>query len=202
MAESKLSRRIFLGTAAAGIAGAAVSSGGFNALSCKTDTYPGVKKADSGLEYGRLGRTDIVFSEVILGCASELRPRQLGEVLFNRYRKLIPNIVRELIDRGDNSASYHDKEELLGKALKGKRDKVFIFTSSSPKKNPQSVNESYERSLKRFRTAYIDEFFGHGGWSEVFYEAVLKLQEQDKIRFIGQSAHKRDNLKDADRLLA
>ncbi|MDD4108317.1 MAG: aldo/keto reductase [Prolixibacteraceae bacterium] len=197
MAESKLSRRIFLGTAAAGVAGAAVSIGGSNALSCKSDTSPKIKKADSGLGYRRLGRTDIMISEVIVGCASGLRSRQLGEVLFNRYRELIPNIVSELIDRGGNavntSASYHDTEELLGKALKGRRDKVYIFSSSSPKNDPQSVIESCERSLKRFQTDHLDGFFGHGGWSEGFYEGAKKLQEQGKIRFIGQSAHKPEN---------
>ena len=195
MAGKKLTRRFFIGTAAAGIAGAAVNIKSADALASSPNVEsdnPAPKK--TGMQYRRLGRTNLMISEMILGCASGLRSKQLGPVLFNRYREQLPNIVSELLDRGGNavatSSSYHDTEELLGKALKGRRQKAYIFTSAEPGEDAKSVIASCERSLVRFQTDYIDGYFCHGGWSEPFYEGAKKLQEQGKIRFIGESAHK------------
>src|SRR5665648_118016 len=198
MARKKLTRQLFIGTAAAGIAGAAVTINSPEAFASSPNADPdNIASKKSGMQYRRLGRTNLMISEMILGCASGLRSQQLGPVLFNRYRELLPNIVSELLDRGGNavatSSTYHDTEELLGNALKGRRQKAFIFTSAEPRENAESVITSCERSLKRFQTDYLDGYFCHGGWSEPFYESAKKLQEQGKIRFIGQSAHKPEN---------
>jgi len=197
MAKKNLTRRNFIGTAAAGIVGVTVSIGDQKALADSPIFNAPNQNPETGMKYRRLGRTDLMVSEMMLGCASGLRSRQLGKVLFNRYREQIPSIVDELLDRGGNavntSSTYHDTEELLGNALKGKRNKTYIFTSAEPKQDVNSVISSCERSLKLFHTDYIDGYFCHGGWSESFYEAAKKLQEQGKIRFIGESAHKPEN---------
>jgi uncharacterized protein len=194
MAKKKLTRRNFIGTAAVGFAGAAVSIGASDALAGTTNSDAVMRESSTGMKYRRLGRTNLMISEMILGCASGLRSQQLGPVLFNRYREQLPNIVSQLLDRGGNavatSSTYHDTEELLGNALKGRREKAFIFTSAEPGENADSVIASCERSLKRFQTDYLDGYFCHGGWSEPFYESAKKLQKQGKIRFIGQSEHK------------
>lgn len=194
MARKKLTRRFFIGTAAAGIAGAAVSIKSHEALASSpvTDSVKrGSKK--SGMQYRRLGRTNMMISEMILGCASGLRSQQLGPVLFSRYRELLPSIVDQLIERGGNgfctSYTYHDTEEILGKALKGRRQKNFIITGG-PGGDAKAVIASGERSLVRWQTDYLDGFFCHGSWSEGFYEGARKLQEQGKVRFIGESGHK------------
>lgn len=185
-----VSRRKFLKTAA--IAGTAVSIS-------KTDTFAVHSGLDSdisirgGMKYRRFGRTNLMLSEMGMGCASGLRSNQLGTVLFNRWREQIPVIVDTLLDRGGNvfatSSTYHDTEELLGRALEGKRQKAYIFTSAEPKEDAKNVIASCERSLVRFKTDYIDGYFCHNGWSEGFQESANKLKEQGKIRFIGQSCH-------------
>ncbi len=196
MARKNLTRRLFIGTTAAGLAGAAVSIKTTDAFAGTPDKKTGIQSKRSGMQYRRLGRTNLMISEMILGCASGLRSNQLGPVLFNRYREQLGNIVSALLDRGGNavatSSTYHDTEELLGNALKGRRQKAFIFTSAEPREDAKSVISSCERSLKRFQTDYLDGYFCHGGWSEPFYESAKKLQEQGKIRYIGQSAHKPD----------
>ena len=195
--RKKLTRRNFIETAAVGFAGAAVSIGTPDTLAEIPGLNAGIRKSKTGMNYRRLGRTNLMISEMILGCASGLRSQQLGPILFNRYREQLPNIVSELLDRGGNavatSSSYHDTEELLGKALIGRRQKAFIFTSAPPLEDAKSVIASCERSLIRFQTDHIDGYFCHGGWSAPFYEGAKKLQEQGKINFIGQSAHKPEN---------
>lgn len=183
-----VSRRDFLITTA--LAGAAVSVNKFDAMGADASKNVDTK---SGMKYRRFGRTNLMLSEIGLGCASGLRSNQLGPVLFDRWRQQIPIIVDTLLDRGGNfvatGSGYHDTEEILGRALNGKRQKAYIFTSAEPKEDAKGVIASCERSLKRFQTDYIDGYFCHNGWSEGFQESALKLKEQGKIRFIGQSCH-------------
>ena len=185
-----VTRRDFIKTSV--IAGAAVSIGSADSLggtSNSTNNFP----SGTDMKYRRFGRTNLMLSEVGLGCASGLRSQQLGQVLFNRWREQLPTIVDTLLDRGGNvvatGSGYHDTEEILGRALRGKRQNAYIFTSAEPKEDAKSVIASCERSLMRFQTDYIDGYFCHNGWSEGFQESSKKLQEQGKIRFIGQSCH-------------
>lgn len=185
-----VTRRDFIKTTA--LAGAIASMSPHDDLAGQS----GIKdnnQTKNGMKYRRFGRTQLMLSEIGLGCASGLRSQQLGEVLFNRWREQLPVIVDTLIDRGGNvfatSSGYHDTEEILGHSLKGKRHNAFIFTSAEPKEDAKGVIASCERSLKRFQTDYLDGYFCHNGWSEGFRESCEKLKEQGKIRFIGQSCH-------------
>ncbi|MBN2473788.1 MAG: aldo/keto reductase [Pirellulales bacterium] len=149
-------------------------------------------RAASGMKYRRFGATELKVSEIGLGCASGLRSRQLGPYLFNRYREQLPEIVDKLFDLGGNfvatSQSYHDTEEILGRALKGRRQDAIIFTATG-KSEPKDVIAACEQSLKHFQTDCIDCYFAHGGWRDGFHEAALKLKQQGKIRFHGMSCH-------------
>ena len=76
--------------------------------------------------------------------------------------------------------SYHDTEELLGKALKGRREKAFIFTGGAGK-DVKSLMECCERSLKNFQTDYLDGLLS--SWQ---MESKVFMKEPENFRNRGR----------------
>lgn len=115
--------------------------------------------------------------------------------------------VHYAIDKGINFFDvapvygFGHAEEVLGRALKGKRDKVLIaskcglvWDEAQNIQNclkPDSMMQEIDRSLKRLCTDYIDVYQLH--WPdyntplEDTLEAVLKIKESGKIRHFGVS---------------
>ena len=82
-------------------------------------------------------------------------------------------IVHEAIDAGvnffDNAWEYHDgrSEEWMGRALKGRRDKVFLMTKVCTHGRDKKVAmQQLEESLKRLQTDHLDLWQIH----EVVYD--------------------------------
>jgi aryl-alcohol dehydrogenase-like predicted oxidoreductase len=106
------------------------------------------------------------------------------------------------VDMIDTSDAYGagKNEELVGRALKGRRDKAIlaskfgnIQTPSSQGVNgrPEYVIEACEKSLKRLGLDMIDLYYIHRVDTDVPIEdtvgAMVKLKQQGKIRFLGIS---------------
>ena len=183
--QRPVSRRRFLKRSSAAALGAALAGHAAHASAGPAKTE---------MRFRRFGRTNLTISEIGLGCATGLKSHQLGPERFNRYREELPAILHKLLDLGGNFAAtsrgYHDTEVILGRAMKGRRKEVIVFTSPDPPRdNVPTIIECCEKSLKSFQTDYLDCYFSHGRWSEAFYEAALKLRRQGKIRFIGLSCH-------------
>jgi aryl-alcohol dehydrogenase-like predicted oxidoreductase len=113
-------------------------------------------------------------------------------------------LVYEAFERGvnffDTAPSYGggNSEAILGKALKGKRDKVVIntkFGHSDGKTDfsAQSISKSVENSMRRLQTDYIDSVILHNPPFELLngisphYEEFEKLKSQGKIGAYGAS---------------
>ena len=117
------------------------------------------------------------------------------------------NAIRRAIDLGinwiDTAAVYGlgHSEEMVARALKGPRDKVFIATKcgmvwDGGKKvrvhlGPDSIRTEIENSLRRLNTDYIDLYQFH--WPdpltpvEESWAVMLKMKEEGKVRFVGVS---------------
>lgn len=149
--------------------------------------------------YRRLGRTDLHVSELSFGAArgADEDPKRFIEV------------TRACIDAGinfiDTAESYGVSEEVLGEALQGYND-VIVETKILPYENhsvgasyncsPQKLIQTVEGSLTRLRRDNIDILLGHGMrtiesydrfMTDGCYDAMVKLRDQGKVRFIGIS---------------
>lgn len=92
----------------------------------------------------------------------------------------------------DNAEIYGDghSEEIVGRAVKGIRDKVIIATKFSPEHNSyKDVLKAAEGSLRRLDTDYIDLYQMHWPNPNIPLEdtlsAMAKLVEDGKVRYIG-----------------
>lgn len=110
--------------------------------------------------------------------------------------------VHEAIDRGINyvdvAPTYGNAEELLGPALRGRRDEVFLACKTLKRKKQEAYAE-LKGSLRRLGTDHVDLYQFHALRSvedvETIFgpdgamEAFLKAKDEGLIRYIGFSAH-------------
>jgi uncharacterized protein len=175
-----VTRRHFLACGAVSLAGLGLAPLGRAAL-----PDPETPRARS---FRDLGRTGMKISDVSFG-ASRLRGDE--------------DLVRHAYDRGinyfDTAESYTGgvSETTIGKALKGKRDRIYLTskTETTGTTSRDEMMRALEGSLRRLQTDYVDVYFNHAvndvarlrnpEWSEFVGEA----KRQGKIRFAGMSGH-------------
>jgi aryl-alcohol dehydrogenase-like predicted oxidoreductase len=137
------------------------------------------------LQYRTLGRTGLKVTAVSMGVMNCSDPAVLHRAfdLGINFYDTAPSYMR-----GTN-------EEMVGAALKGKREKVLIQTKVRDH-DEKKMRASVERSLRRLRTDYIDilVWHGHSSPEEVsdpkLSEFMSKMKKEGKVRFTGFSAHK------------
>ncbi|HPG00740.1 MAG TPA: aldo/keto reductase [Kiritimatiellia bacterium] len=83
-------------------------------------------------------------------------------------------------------------EKVVGKAVEGRRDKVFISTKFSPDHcRSQEVKKALEGSLRRLKTDHVDLYQIHWPSPSVTLDetvgAMLELKAAGKVRFLGVS---------------
>lgn len=82
-------------------------------------------------------------------------------------------------------------ELLVGEAIEGRRDKVFLVSKVLPSNASRNgTKEACEKSLKRLRTDYLDLYLLHWQGRHPFEEtvaAMVKLQQEGKIKQWGVS---------------
>lgn len=152
------------------------------------------------MERRKLG--DLEVSAIALGCMS-MTPiygtPDPDEAIATLHRA--PELGIDLIDTSDAYGANGANEELVGRALKGRREKYVLATKfgnirlpdgkPGAKGDPAYVMEACDKSLKRLGTDYIDLYFIHRVDETVPIEdtvgAMVKLKTQGKIRHLGIS---------------
>ena len=172
------------------------------------------------MEKRRLGKTDMSVNPVGLGCMGFSHAS--GDPT---PEKQAVETIRKAIDYGydfldtaecytgvypDGTISYN--EELVGKAVKGIREKVIIATKTGVYHNadrslrldssPANIRRSVEDSLIKLQTDYIDLYYQHRMdpkvEPEVVAETMGKLIQEGKIRAWGISEASEEYLRRAN----
>ncbi|MDF0645797.1 MAG: aldo/keto reductase [Nitrospira sp.] len=182
-----------------GVAGSALAFGGSSGLVDWLEPAPSSAGPSTGNIPARaLGKTGLQVSAICFGGAHLGRVEDDAEAV---------RLLHEAIDSGinflDNAWEYHQgrSEELMGKGLRGRRQRVVLMTKlCSHGRDKHVAMQQLEESLRRLRTDYLDlwqihevvyeddpdRHFAEGGAAE----ALLQAKQQGKVRFIGFTGHK------------
>jgi aryl-alcohol dehydrogenase-like predicted oxidoreductase len=147
----------------------------------------------------RLGKAGPEVTAVGLGCMS--LSGVYGTSDDEAGVRLIHRAVELGVDHFDSSDMYGwgQNEELLGRALKGRRDGVVIASKFGQTRRPGGANgvdgspvyvaQACEASLKRLGVDVIDLYYQHRVDPAVPVEetvgAMARLVEQGKVRYLG-----------------
>lgn len=154
------------------------------------------------MQYRYLGTDRLKVSAMGYGCPpfqGKLSDADEQQALAVLHRAIDIGMI--FIDTADHNNG--NNEEILAKALKGKREKVVLTTKFGNLRGqpwadgrevegkPEYVAWACDNSLRRLQTEYIDLYYVHRVDPKVPIEdtigAMVKLIEQGKIRHIGLS---------------
>ena len=196
MEDKRVSRRQFMHDGAMVAAGVAVGLG-VNTAGAKSVDTSKILNYNPNMEYRRQGKTNLMVSAVCLGGHSRSKQEERNK------------IVSRAIDIGINYIDACSKGEVVrdAKALKGRRDKMYLALSHCGK---ETRNENYRTAKKLLGS--LDEVLQASNqeytdlWRVTCYEpggrhsfntacemveALEKAKKQGKARFIGFSTHDR-----------
>ena len=159
------------------------------------------------MEYRTLGNSGLKVSELSLGAGTFGGTTEFfkawGETNVDDAKRMVDLCLDAGVNLFDTADIYSQgaSEEILGKAVEGKRNKLLISTKATfrfSKDDPNDVGSSryhlirsIEDSLRRLNTDYVDIYHMHG------FDAVTPLEEtmetldtlvrSGKVRYIAAS---------------
>ncbi len=159
------------------------------------------KKANNSMTYRPLGNTNLMVSEISIGCGGFSKLDTEGSI----------ELMKVAIDSGMNYIDIYDASPKtrsnIGAALKGKRDKMIIqghigtiFKDGQHKRTRDlaETKAGFEDLLERLGTDFIEVGMIHitdspEEWNELegspFLDYVFQLKKEGKIKHIGVSSH-------------
>lgn len=181
--HTSMSRRAFLKL---GVVTATAATTGLSCIGKALDAAAAESKSSPDLVYRTLGRTGLKPTVVSFGAM--LTPDH--------------EVIRAGFDLGinyvDTARRYLNgrSEGVVGKALKGYRDKVSVATKIAPPSiTKKAIFQDVETSLSQLQTDRIDVIQLHGleskdrAYVPEIREALLELRKQGKVRFFGVTTH-------------
>lgn len=163
MNESELSRRRFLGSAAAAVAAPDPR---------KTRSY------NENMEYRRLGRTNLLISAVSMGGHWKQIPYKPGTEEFKKNRR---EVIYACLDHGINYIDACSPAEVLAysEAVKGRREEIYFGFESTGARNPafagslDKLKQGLDEAMKKSGLDYVDV------WRLTMREQTTKNSQQE-----------------------
>ena len=158
------------------------------------------------MNYRQLADTGVFVSELCLGAMTFGGGAQIWDAIGGLQQKAVDDIVHRSLDAGVNfvdTANVYSagaSEVMLGKALAGRRQDVFLATKVRGRMGPGAnqvglsrghILDAVDASLKRLGTDYIDLYQIHRPDPLTSIEDTLRtlddLVRAGKVRYIGCS---------------
>lgn len=163
-----------------------------------------------------LGKSNLQVSAIGLGCMS------LSGVYGAAEDAASEDLIRHAIDQGINHLDSADmygwghNEEVVGRAIKGRRDRVVLATKFGQTRRdgqtngvngrPEYVAQACDASLKRLGVDVIDLYYQHRVDPDVPIEETVggmsRLVEKGKVRYLGLSEAAPDTITRAHKVHA
>jgi uncharacterized protein len=181
--RNTMNRREFLKV---GIAGVTVAAAGIRVIGGASEALAQTSVPKPAPISRTLGRTGLKLTIVSFGAM--LTP---GHEVMKAGFDFGVNYI-------DTARKYMNgrNEEIAAKAIKGRRDKVYVATKTLPEsRSKQDLFRDVETSLAKLETDYIDVIQLHNltGKERAFdpetRAALLELRKQGKVRFFGVTTH-------------
>jgi len=153
------------------------------------------------LEHRALGTGGLTVSAIGLGCMS--LSGVYGTAVDAESEALIRHAIDQGVDHLDSSDMYGwgHNEEVIGRAIKGRRDQVVLASKFGQTQRPglpngvngrpEHVIAACEASLQRLNEDVIDLYYQHRVDPDVPVEdtvgAMAELVKQGKVRYLGLS---------------
>lgn len=153
----------------------------------------------STLRYRYLGRTGLLVSELCLGTVAFgwEGSEETSRAIIDRFLEAGGNFIDTADCYGENPGA---SEETIGRALKGRRQKIVLATKGFFRTGPAAndvglsrvhIMQAVEASLKRLQTDYIDLYYAHCWDNKTPLEESLpvldNLVRSGKVRYLGAS---------------
>lgn len=216
MGRDKMTRRDFISTTAKTAAAAGLGGAGSLAAAATTDRKtPDILNYEPSMRYRRLGKTDLMLSEISLGGHWRTRegarywgsfPGDEPPLDVQRDRE---DVVGRAIDLGVNYVDITTPAEatVYGRVLKSLRERMWVGYSdyilcirNPANRTPEKIMFEIDEGLRRMQVDCIDIFrpqaLTDGNHTDdeiaVVVETAMKAKEQGKIQHLGMSSHSRE----------
>lgn len=145
------------------------------------------------MRYRRLGRTDLMVSEISVGAAEigmdyGIRPERPAE---DEAARLLHRALDLGINFIDTARAYGDSESIIGRALSGRRSEFYLATKVLA---TGDIELSVETSLRELRTDAVDVLMMHSATLDRIQdgevtERLLQMKRKGWCRYIGASVY-------------
>lgn len=147
----------------------------------------------------RLGRTGMAVSEIGFGGIP------IQRISERRGVELVTRSIDMGINFIDTHRNYGDSERKIGKAIRGRRNEVYICTKSHAR-DTIGLRSDLETSISNLEVSTIDLYYLHGvntiedlrkAISTENLDFLQKMKDEDAIRFLGISGHREETMLEA-----
>ena len=169
------------------------------------------------MRYTMLGKTELKVSQATIGTWA-IGGAGWGDVNKKESMEAIETMIERGVNLIDTAPFYGlgESEKIVGEVIRDKRDDIVLLTKAGTGWNEKGVPfkrsdykfilKDCEESLQRLKTDYIDLYLIH--WPdevtpiEEMMDAMNKLKQDGKIRFIGASNFSKEEVLESEKYVS